>query len=206
MIRFFKSAGRFFLSTTLGGFFLILPLSATVFLLILLYDYLSKALRHIALKLSSWLSVDIFLANLLISLLFLFFCFLLGLFIRTGPGKGIFRFMERIFFMKLPGYRFLKEVVTQLSRSKKHLFSCVGLADVFNNSSYMTVFIMDKSENWYTVFAPSGPNPTTGSIYHIPRHRIIETSEKVEVGLKTIIGMGSGSRRFYKFLEKNAGQ
>ncbi|HJX71795.1 MAG TPA: hypothetical protein VJ346_07580 [Bacteroidales bacterium] len=58
-------------------------------------------------------------------------------------------------------------------------------------------FITDKQENYYTVFAHTAPNPTSGNIYHIRKDKLIHTSTKIEDGMKTIIGCGSGSSEIF---------
>ena len=66
----------------------------------------------------------------------------------------------------------------------------------------MTAFITDEHCNdWKTVFIPTGPNPTTGYIYHLPSERVFPINVKPEIALRSVIACGAGSRAL---LEANA--
>ena len=55
----------------------------------------------------------------------------------------------------------------------------------------VTGFSKDSSENeYYHVFVPTTPNPTSGFMLLIPTKDAIETSITVEEGLRTIISGG----------------
>jgi uncharacterized membrane protein len=61
----------------------------------------------------------------------------------------------------------------------------------------MTGFITDEiQDNYYTVFVPTGPNPTNGFIFHVPPERIEFLDVKTEEAMRSIIAVGSGSSKF----------
>ncbi len=70
----------------------------------------------------------------------------------------------------------------------------VVLADVYGTGAMMMGFVTDISEDGVvTVFAPTGPNPTNGFIFHMPADRVQYIDVKPEEAMKTIIGVGTGS-------------
>jgi uncharacterized membrane protein len=131
--------------------------------------------------------------------------FLLGLFIRTQFGKMVKHFIEKNYFSKLPGYKTVREIVQQLFGGNRTFFSEVVLIDIFNTGVLMTGFITDYQENndYLTVFVPTGPNPTSGNIYHLPKEKVTRTDISVDFAIKTIISCGAGSESIFKALKKS---
>jgi uncharacterized membrane protein len=63
----------------------------------------------------------------------------------------------------------------------------------------MTAFITDEHEDGRTtVFVPTGPNPTSGNIYHLNSDQVFPIDIPVEDAIRTIIGVGNGSRKLLK--------
>ena len=69
--------------------------------------------------------------------------------------------------------------------------------DIFNSGALMTGFITDDQGDILSVFVPTGPNPTSGNIYHLQKDRVTRTSATVDVGMKTIISCGAGSAEVF---------
>jgi uncharacterized membrane protein len=53
-----------------------------------------------------------------------------------------------------------------------------------------------------TVFVPTGPNPTSGLIYHVPKDRVTKTDAAVDLAMKTIISCGAGSAGVFELVTK----
>ena len=63
----------------------------------------------------------------------------------------------------------VKETVNQLFNRKSSPFSSVALIQIFQNETLVTGFVTDEHQNGTSsVFVPTGPNPTSGFIYHLP--------------------------------------
>ena len=73
----------------------------------------------------------------------------------------------------------------------------VVLVDIFNSGALMTGFITDDQGDIISVFVPTGPNPTSGNIYHLQKERVTRTTAAVDVGMKTIISCGAGSAEVF---------
>jgi uncharacterized membrane protein len=133
-----------------------------------------------------------------IAIILLFF--LLGLFIQTRIGKFFRTVLEEQYLTKIPGYKLARETVMQFFGKQKSFFREVVLVDIFNSGTLMTGFITDDHEDsdFLTVFVPTGPNPTSGNIYHVLKGKAIRTSTTVDTGMKSIISCGAGSSSIFK--------
>ena len=99
--------------------------------------------------------------------------------------------------MRIPGYKVARETVQQFFGKNRSFFSEVVLVDIFDSGTLMTGFITDRQEGYTTVFVPTGPNPTSGNIYHVQPDKIISTKASVDSGMKSIISCGAGSSEIF---------
>ncbi len=195
----------FFKTTLLGGVIIILPVVILILVFKWLFGMVFDAIQPLA-KLAEnsiplpeenkqYIAPVIALAVIVIA------CFLFGLFVKTRLGLMIYSAFEHSFLSKAPGYKMIKETVNQLLGKKTSPFSSVALVDVFGNGTLVTAFITDRHENgMVTVFAPTGPNPTTGFIYHVKAENVYPVSVPVEDTMRSVISCGAGSEMLMKAL------
>ena len=90
----------------------------------------------------------------------------------------------------------VKETISQLfNTNEKSPFASVALCRIFGNETMVTAFITDKHDNGsYTVFVPTGPNPTSGNIYHLKPEYVHEIEASTEETMRSIISCGAGSK------------
>jgi uncharacterized membrane protein len=70
----------------------------------------------------------------------------------------------------------------------------VALVQVFGNETPMTAFITDTHDDGrVTVFIPTGPNPTSGLIFHLKKEFVHPVNVTVEETMRSVIGCGAGS-------------
>ncbi|MCP4674496.1 MAG: DUF502 domain-containing protein [Deltaproteobacteria bacterium] len=189
-----KQAKSFIRTTLLGGLVVILP--ATIILTVFGWIYV---------KVTDWIQplTDIvvravglgeFVADIVVFATIAGVCFLIGLTVRTGVGKFIHNKLESRVLKVAPGYTMVKETVLQFLGRKKAPFSKVALVQVFENSTMATAFITDEHRNGsYTVFVPTGPNPTSGQIFHMEGKFVHPVDVGVDEAMRTIISCGAGS-------------
>ncbi len=200
---FFSRVRRFFQTTLLGGVAAVLPITV-IFLLLrwlvnLVFDYLKPIVA--LLPLSTKVQEILATAAIVIAILFAFF--LAGLVVKSRVGRFIKHVLEARYLMRIPGYKVARETVQQFFGNKRSFFSEVVLVDIFNSGTLMTGFITDKHGDFATVFVPTGPNPTSGNIYHVHNEKITRTRVPVDTGMKTIISCGAGSGEIFgKRIEK----
>ncbi len=185
-----------FLKTTLiGGLVVLLPLG----LFYLVVSFLFYSISGIAKPLLGLsdayeafnypVLVDLFAFVFLVVL-----CFLVGLLVSAPGGQRWVDRIERKVLFKLPYYGTLREAVHQLlGNSNMNLFKVV-LVDLYGTDTLTTAFLTDETMGDYvTVFVPTGPNPTSGFIYHVKRNQIRHVDVKGEEAMRSIIGVGTGS-------------
>ncbi|NOR33164.1 MAG: DUF502 domain-containing protein [Bacteroidales bacterium] len=198
-IKIFKRFRKFLRTTLIGGVVALAPLTLIVLLFRWVINLIGRTLTPL---------VDTILQNpdpnpyfkfaiyLLSVIAILIFFFIIGLIIRTR----YFRFLNRAedrYLLKIPGYKIAKETVQQFFGKNRSFFKEVVLVDIFNTGALMTGFITDDQGDIISVFVPTGPNPTSGNIYHLQKERVTRTKAPVDVGMKTIISCGAGSAEVF---------
>ena len=82
----------------------------------------------------------------------------------------------------------------------------MALVRIFCNDTLVTAFVTERHDNgWYSVFVPTGPNPTSGNIYHLQPQYVHLIDQSVEVVMRSIISCGAGSAPIVKEYEKGQG-
>ena len=199
-----KRLRKFLLNTFIGGFVVLLPIAIFVFLVQLLLKFVKNILAPLSnfLREEFELPIPDYLFNVIAAGIIIAICFMIGLFVTTQIGKNLFINFEKTYLEKLPLYGSIKETVQQFTGAKKMPFSDVVLVDVFSNGTRMTGFITDEHESGnFTVFVPTGPNPTNGFIFHVNESQIQRVNDgvKTDDAMRTIIGVGVGSSGIIKY-------
>ncbi|MCB0551527.1 MAG: DUF502 domain-containing protein [Phaeodactylibacter sp.] len=193
---FLRRLRRFFLTSVIGGMAVVLPITIFVALLRFIVNFTAGILSPLVLLFPFSENVSLWLINLLSFGIVVALFFTIGLVVRTQYGnKAINRFEER-WLMQLPFYAVLRDTVRQFFGGKKAPFSQVVLCDPYNSGALMTGFVTDDElgHGFLTIFVPTGPNPTNGFIFHVPEDKVYYVDVRPEDAMRTIIGVGTGSR------------
>ena len=187
---------KFLWTTLIGGVGVLLPLAILGWVFYWLYTLIIGLVEPLSGPIADILGVFRPLMDIAVVAVIIVGCFLLGFFIRTRIGNYFHRHIENNFLKKIPGYMVTKEVIMHFSGEEETPFSAVVLVRPFSNSTMMTGFVTDRNPEspYTTVFVPTGPNPTSGNIYHVKNEDVTDVNVKVEMGLKTVIGCGAGSK------------
>jgi len=198
-----KRASEFFKSTLIGGIFVILPSAIFIFVLSWIFELVRNLIHPLTKILMTQSPLQGIVADALVIILLIIACFVVGAIVRTRIGKWLYSYVESRILLRFPGYSLIKETVSQFLGNKKSPFSSVALARIFQNNTLVSSFITDEhADGSYTVFVPTGPNPTSGSIYHLQREYVHPVDISVEDAMRSIISCGAGSSRL---IEKYAG-
>ncbi len=185
---------EFVKSTVLGGLLVVLPLAIFFFALTWIFGLVRTAispLTNIVMRNSPLQGI---VADILVVALLIAVCFSVGVIVRTKLGKWLYLLLESNVFLKVPGYSLIKETVSQFLGNKKSPFSSVALVQIFGNETLVSGFITDEhKDGTRTVFVPTGPNPTSGNIYHLPKDLVHPVDVSVEDAMRSIISCGAGS-------------
>ena len=195
-----KNVFKFIRTTMIFGLASILPLVLIIYVVYWLFNLILDNVHPIARLVSDNTEINIILASLITVSVMLAACFLLGLIVRTRIGKFFHEQVEKRILKKIPGYTVTKEVVLTFSGEQEAPFSSAVMCRPFGGNVWMTGFVTDRcrENGTITVFVPTGPNPTSGNIYHLPEVEVRELDKRVEEGIKTVIGCGAGSTKLIK--------
>lgn len=183
-------------TSLLGGFLVVLPVALSLMVLTWLYKILTGFIQPLTDILVYTVGVPEMLADITVVLFMLLSCFVLGIMIRTRLGAYLYRVSEAWILKRIPGYGVIKETVQQLFGGGRTPFTRVAVVRLFGGDTRATGFITDEHEDGsYTVFVPTGPNPTSGFIYHLRADQVSPVDHPADDAMRTIISCGVGSRR-----------
>lgn len=202
---------NFFKTTLLGGVIVILPAIILILAFKWLFGVVGNAIEPltdlVVKELPTPQQYNDPIATVIVLSVIIFGCFFFGLFVRTKLGQMIYSGFENSLLSKAPGYRMIKETVNQFFGKKKSPFSSVALVHLFDNDTLVTAFITDHHDNgMVTVFVPTGPNPTSGFIYHVKEECVHPVAVPVEEAMRSVISCGAGSDKLIGKLEDNRDQ
>ena len=187
----------FFRTTLLGGIIVILPAIILILAFKWLFGVVGNAIRPLTSLAETQLPLgdyNQYIAPFIVISIIILGCFFFGLFVRTKLGLMIYSAFENSFLSRAPGYKMIKETVNHLLGKKTSPFSSVALVNIYGNDTLMTAFITDRHDNGkVTVFVPTGPNPTSGFIYHLDQQYVHPVDVSVEDAMRSVISCGAGS-------------
>ncbi len=191
----------FIMLTLFGGLAVVLPI--TIFLLLVqwLVGVVGKLIAPISRGLAGWFTVSPPLADLLVVLLILGGCFSIGLLVRTSVGRWLHLRVDGVLTRLAPGYRTIREMVTQIIGSEGNSASLLNgkvcRAYIMGRHSAVSVTAIVTAEHEdgnCTVYVPTAPIPTSGFVYHLSMDCIEYLDVSVEVAMRTVVACGSGSQ------------
>lgn len=185
---------EFLKSTLIGGLLVVLPLGIFIAALVWVFRLVEKIIAPLTKLVIQQGLAQKYVADILVIALIITGCFVIGVLVRTRLGKWLYGTVETRFLKKAPGYSLIKETVFQFLGKKKSPFSSVALVQIFENDTMVSAFVTDTHDNGTcTVFVPTGPNPTSGNIYHLNEKFVHPVKIPVEEAMRSIISCGAGS-------------
>ena len=181
----------------LVGVAVMLPITIVLVFLRWLYVTTTDLIGPITRVVVGWSGLGPWLADLIVIALILCMLFIVGLVVRTRIGGYLLVLIEQGLFKNIPGYKLVKETVSQfVSTDRPSPFSKVALVRLFGDEVATTAFVTAEHEHgFYTVFVPTGPNPTSGLMFHVPHDRVqVVEGISVETAMRTVIGCGVGAQ------------
>ena len=193
---------RSFVSITfIGGFMVVLPILIFVWLV----EWLITGVRELVSPLSQWLVaqnlVTAYVADVMGIGLLLLALFVIGLFVSTSIGGWIHDLIDDWLAKLAPGYKTIREVVSQLLGGEGNTSLLKGevcRAYIMGRAAgvSVTAIVTAKHANGdLTVYAPTAPIPTSGFVYHLSADCVdMLPHVSVEEAMRTVIACGSGSQ------------
>lgn len=196
---------NFIRQSIIGGLLVISPSIIIFFAFRWAFTTVNSAISPIATPISAYTSAPVLVVDIMVILLILMACFLVGTLASTGTGKWLHTHFDESLSKLAPGYNLIRDIVHQiLSNKSDSPFTKgeVARARLFGADipTEVTAIVTSRHhDGWFTLFVPTGPNPTSGMIYHLPPNQVTLTPNiKVEEALRTIIACGAGTAALFE--------
>ena len=191
---------NFIKTSIIGGLLVISPAVILFFAFRWGFQTVVKAIEPFATPIMRYTDAPALAVDLLVVLLIIFSCFVVGSIVATSTGKWLHTRFDSTLAKLAPGYNLIRDIIHQLFGDKSNspfTHGEVARAQLFGPGipTQVTGIITSRhQDDWVTLFVPTGPNPTSGMIYHLPASQVeILEGIKVEEALRTIISCGAGS-------------
>ena len=182
----------FFKRITLAGLFAIVPLALTFYIIKIIIVFLDQLTAPIMAR----INFEIPGFGLILTLLIIF---ALGIFVTNVLGRRLFSWGERL-ISSIPLvkniYNTLKQITnafsgaTQTENYQRVIYIQYPRKELWTISFVTGESVDGSGKEYYHVFVPTTPNPTSGVFIIIPKKDAIEADLTVEEGLKAVISGG----------------
>ena len=141
------------------------------------------------------ITITEYMLGFILTIMFLFF---LGLIISNVVGKKIYSYFETL-LNSIPivnkVYSSIKQIISTISIDNKKSFKKVVMIQYPRKGLWTIAMVTGESTNknkkeFYTLFVPSTPNPTTGYMIIISKEDVVNTDLSVEDATKVILSGG----------------
>lgn len=195
----------FIRKSLLGGLVILLPISIIAFFSKWIYDAVTGLIAPFTSVFVRTFGLPRFAADWVVVAVLVVFCFLVGMLVSTRVGGWLWQRMENNTLARLPGYRLVREITVQLfgaSADSPFHRGEVAVVWLFGRQVPTAVLGLVTSHHdngLISVFVPTGPNPTSGFIYHVHGDLVDRRPDiAVEQMMKSVVACGAGSAQVMK--------
>jgi len=184
-----RQAGKFVVSTLVGGLLVIVPLYLALLLLLKAMQSVAGLVKPISLLLPASIPAQDILSLLLV----LAFCFLVGLLLRAPLGRAVRERIETSLFERIPGYGLFRSLSQRLAGESQENVWQPALVEI--EDALVPGFIIEELEDGgFTVFVPSVPTPLAGAVYVLGSERVHPLEVPFTQAIQTVSRWGSGAK------------
>lgn len=185
-----KKSGYSFKSNFVYGLMVVIPLGV----LVLLIAKVVEILQSVALSLNLDSTANAAFAIVTALVLLLLVCFGIGTMVRTRIGSWSFEKIEQAIFRRLPGYEFVGNILKGFAK-EKDAYPAV-MVHLHGPGSAVFGLVMEENQNGVlTVFLPSAPALTVGSLHVVQRDRVTFLEASTPDVINSISQWGIGSQK-----------
>jgi len=179
------------------GLFSIIPLAITFTIIKWLFQFFSKPGKKMINYILPNSNAPI-IENIIGFVLTFLFIYLIGVIISNVIGRRLYSYFEKI-LAKIPLinyiYNTIKQITDTLRISQKQAFKKVVYIEYPKKDIWTIALVTGESKDsegneYYQIFVPTTPNPTSGFMLYIKKENTKETNMNIEEGLKIIISGG----------------
>ena len=183
-----------------GGLLILLPMVIVWTIFGWIYDVASGMISPFTGPFITTFGLPKVLADLIVVALLILLCFLIGTLVATRLGAWLWQRAEEVLMVRVPGYRSVREITAQLlGNSNDSPFKRGEVARIWLYGRQVDVSVLGlvtshHADGRVSVFVPTGPNPTTGFIYHVSMELVeLHPAIRVEQMMKSVIACGAGT-------------
>ena len=184
----------------IGGFLVIAPIVIMLLALRWAVSSLRGLVSPLANPLVKLTGAPPLAMDLLILTVLVLGCFVVGTLVTTSAGRLAQSFVDKHLSRFAPGYRMIKDIINQIFGSdstspfNRGEVAVVKLFGPESPTSATAIITSRHQDGWFTVFVPTGPNPTSGFVYHLPGECVTPRPDiKLDSAFRSIIACGAGS-------------
>lgn len=203
------SKEAFIKKSALGGLVIVLPVALLVMGIRWLFQLVTDLIQPFTNLVVTVLEFPELIGDVIVLASMVILCFSVGWLVTTTAGSWLHSHFDNRLARYAPGYKMIKEIVGQFfGDASKSPFANGEVAVVrlfgMDNPTEVTAIVTSKHDNGnYTVFMPTGPNPTSGNIYHVKPSQVrLCPGVKIEDAMRTIIACGAGSGDLFSINDK----
>jgi uncharacterized membrane protein len=185
-----KKPGYSFKTNFVYGLTVVIPLGV----LVLLIAKVVEILQTVALSLKLESTISAAFAIVIALVLLLLVCLGIGTMVRTKIGTWSFEKLERAILRRVPGYEFVGNILKGFAQ-QTDAYPAV-MVHLHGPGSAVFGLVMEENQNGVlTVFLPSAPAVTVGSLHVVERDRVTFLEASTPDVVNSISQWGIGSRK-----------
>jgi uncharacterized membrane protein len=184
---------RFVWRTIIGGVLFLGPLLLLLIIVVQGVRLIAKILNPVASHIPIPPMLGMAVPEIAAALLLILTGFLMGLLAQTALARRLRESIEQLILRKMPGYTLFKAVAEGVVGEHTGNLK-VALANI-DDAWLMSFIVEEHSSGMLTVFVPSAPTPTAGSIYYLTEQQVKRIDVPVSAAVKCIMQLGVGSKQ-----------
>jgi uncharacterized membrane protein len=119
-------------------------------------------------------------------------CFVVGLLIRTEPGRRFGDWLSQHILDRIPGFSLVRGMTRQLAGKKGEQAFQPALVEI--EEALVPAFIIEKhADGQFTVFVSSSPTPMAGAIYILQPERVHPVDVPLRKAMVCVTKWGAGA-------------
>ena len=191
-----KVIWKFIVDTLVGGLLVLLP----AYLAIILIAKGASVLIESAKPLVKLLPVSVEYHAVMAVLLVIVASFVIGLAVRTWPGRPLGRWLDKGVLDRLPGYTFLRNVLGRTFGDESAEFRVAFIE--FDDNTALGYVVEEHADGNFTVFMPGSPTPFSGTVLLMPAQRVHIIDVPFMQAFRSMAKWGTGVRDLALVLEQ----
>ena len=186
-----KHLTEFLKTTVVGGLLVLFPLFGCAYIFIRIAGMLTSFIKPALGFLPQSRFVGVAVIDIASIAILVMLCFLVGVLIRTSPGKALERSASRL-LNRIPGYRMFGRVARILFDEEDPRGSPVLVRR--GQGKQIGFMVEENSPEELTVFFPSAPSPFSGNIVIVKAENVEKLNVRAGEVARVIATFGAGTR------------